>query len=210
MKNKIFFGLAVLVFLAGLIVAIWGFNVDMSYKSYNLVDVKIGKDFDMNDIRKIANDVFGKQDIEIQRAGIYSDNIVIKVNEINDEQKNNLNNKINEKYGLENSVDDITVNYIPSYRIRDIVKPYIIPLIVATALVLIYMAIRFRKIGVAQVISQVIILSVIAEVLFAGVIAITRFPVNRLVMPGAIIIYITILTVLTGMFEKQLSLNSEK
>ena len=210
MKNKIFFGLAVLVFLAGLIVAIWGFNVDMSYKSYNLVDVKIGKDFDMNDIRKIANDVFGKQDIEIQRAGIYSDNIVIKVNEINDEQKNNLNNKINEKYGLENSVDDITVNYIPSYRIRDIVKPYIIPLIVATALVLIYMAIRFRKIGVVQVISQVIILSVIAEVLFAGVIAITRFPVNRLVMPGAIIIYITILTVLTGMFEKQLSLNSEK
>ena len=210
MKNKIFVGLAVVILLAGIIVAIWGFNIDISYKSYNLVDVKIGKDFNIKDIRNITNEVFGKQNVEIQRAGVYSDNIALKVNEITDEQKNNLNSKINEKYGLQNSVDDIQVNYIPSYRLRDIVKPYIIPLVSASVIVLAYMLFKYRKIGFGKVLAQVLGLSIIAELLFAAIIAITRYPVDRLVMPGAIIIYMSILTVLTGIFEKQIHSESEK
>ena len=68
------------------------------------------------------------------------------------------------------------------------------------------MAIRFRKIGIAKVISQAVILTIIAELLYASIIVITRYPVNRLVMPVGVVIYITIITVLTGVFEKQKSL----
>ena len=54
-----------------------------------------------------------------------------------------------------------------------------------------------------------LILTVVAEILYAAVIAITRYPVNRLVMPVGVIIYIAIVTVLTGTFEKQISTEKE-
>lgn len=206
MKNKILIGLAIVILVGIIITVAVGFNVDMCYRDYNLVDIKIGQDFNINDIKTITNEVFQKQNVEIQKAGVYSDNVVIKVNNITDEQKNLINTKINEKLGINNSVDDIKVNYIPSYKLRDIIKPYIIPLIITTVLILAYMAIRFRKIGIAKVISQAVILTIIAELLYASIIVITRYPVNRLVMPVGVVIYITIITVLTGMFEKQKSL----
>ncbi len=206
MKNKILIGLAIVILVGIIITVAVGFNVDMCYRDYNLVDIKIGQDFNINDIKTITNEVFQKQNVEIQKAGVYSDNVVIKVNNITDEQKNSINTKINEKFGINNSVDDIKVNYIPSYKLRDIIKPYIIPLIITTVLILAYMAIRFRKIGIAKVISQAVILTIIAELVYASIIVITRYPVNRLVMPVGVVIYITIITVLTGMFEKQKSL----
>lgn len=210
MKNKILIGLAIVIIVGIIITVAVGFNVDMCYRDYNLVDIKIGKDFNVNDVKNITNEVFQKENVEIQKAGVYSDNVVIKVSNITDEQKNLINTKINEKFGINNSVDDIKVNYIPSYRLRDIVKPYIIPLIITTVLILVYIAIRFRKIGIVKVISQSIILTVIAEILYASIIVITRYPVNRLVMPVGVVIYITIITVLTGMFEKQKSLLENK
>ena len=206
MKNKILIGLAIVILVGIIITVAVGFNVDMCYRDYNLLDIKIGQDFNINDIKTITNEVFQKQNVEIQKAGVYSDNVVIKVNNITDEQKNLINTKINEKFGINNSVDDIKVNYIPSYKLRDIIKPYIIPLIITTVLILAYMAIRFRKIGIAKVISHAVILTIIAELLYASIIVITRYPVNRLVMPVGVVIYITIITVLTGMFEKQKSL----
>ncbi len=210
MKNKVFLGLAIVLAVALIIIAVWGFNVDLSYRSYNLIDIKIGQEFNTNDIEKIASEVFPKQNIEVQKAGVYKDNVVIKVNsKISDEQKNTINTKINEKLGIENNVEDIEINHIPNYRLRDILKSYVGPLAIATIVVLAYMGIRFKEIGVAKVLAQVIGLSVIAEALFMAVIAITRYPVNRLIMPSAILIYMILITVLTGVFEKQKSLQEK-
>lgn len=209
MKNKMFVGLSVIIIIGIIIVAIFGFNVDFCYRNYNLVDVTIGQEFNMSDIKNIAKDVFGKQKIEIQESGVYSDNVAIKVESISDEQKENLVSKINEKYGLEKTAEDIKVTEVPSYRLRDIVKPYIIPVAIATAVILVYMAIRFSKIGAGKVLIQIISLSAIAEALYIAIIAITRYPVNRIVMPVAVVIYMSILTILNGMFEKQLESNKK-
>ena len=204
MKNKILIGLAIVILVGAILVAAVGFNVDASYKGYTLIDINIGQEFNINDIKAITDEVFGKSKVEIQKAGEFNDNVAIKVSEVTDEQKELLNNKINEKYGTENTLKDMKANYIPRFRLIDVVKPYIVPLIASTILILVYMAIRFRKLGVGKVLVQAIALPVIAELLYFALIAITRYPVNRLLMPVAVVIYITILTVLTGMFEKQL------
>lgn len=210
MKNKVVFVGLVIVILAGIITAIaFGFNVDFEYKYHTLIGINIGKDFNISDIKSITDEVFSKQNVKIQKSGVYNDNVAIKVDNVTDEQKELLNTKINEKFGLENSVNDVDVNDIPSFKLRDVAKSYITPLIITTILVLIYMAIRFRKIGVTKIISQTLILSIIAELLYVSIIAITRYPVNRLVMPVGVVIYITILTVLTGMYEKQISTEKE-
>lgn len=206
MKNKIVIVLAFLIVVGMIIVATVGFNVDARYKKYNLVEVKIGQEFNIKDIKAITKDVFPKANVEIQKAGSFNDYALIKVKNINDEQKNSLNTKINEKYGINNSVDDIKVNIIPKLRVRDMVKPYIVPVLIVSVLILIYMGIRFRKIGAKKVLLQTVLLTVIAELLYFTIIAITRYPVNSLVMPISLVIYIIIITVLTGMFEKQKSL----
>lgn len=209
MKNKIFVGLSIVVLIGIIIVAVFGFKVDFAYKNYHLVDIQIGQEFNIKDIEGITNEVFPKQKVEIQKAGVYSDNVVIKVDEISEEQKNALNTKINEKFSIDNGIDDIEVNFIPSYRLRDIVKPYIVPMIIVTAVIFGYMSLRFRKLGIVKVLSQATVLTIIAELLYFAIIAITRYPVNRLVLPISIVIYITILTVLNGMFEKELSIKAK-
>ncbi|MBR2785989.1 MAG: hypothetical protein IKD76_00545 [Clostridia bacterium] len=210
MKNKIFVGLAIIIIIGTIVIATLGFNVDTSYKAYNLVEVKIGQEFNISDIQAIANEVFSNSKVEVEKAGGYNEYAIIRVKNIDDEQKNSLNTKINQKYGTENTTENISVNYIPREKVTDVAKPYVVPVLLAGILVLIYMAIRFRKLGFVKVISQAVVLTGIAEALYFSIIAITRYPVNRLVMPVALVIYITILTVLTGNFEKQNSKELEK
>lgn len=205
MKNKIFIGISAIILIGIIVVAVLKFNVDFCYKRHTLVDINIGKDFNITDIKNITNEVFGKQKVEIQKAGTYSDSVIIKVDDITDEQKELLNNKINEKYEIENSIDSVKVNKISSFRLRDIAKSYVIPVALISIFILIYMALRFKKIGVKKVIIQTVLLTVMAELLYGAILAITRFPINRLVLPVGIIIYIAIITVLTGSFEKELS-----
>lgn len=205
MKNKILAGVAVIILIGIIIIAAVGFNLDTNYKEYKLIEIKIGKEFNISDIESITNEVFSKKKVEIQKVGDFEETVVIKLadSDISDEQKNTLNTKINEKFGIENSVDDITVNVVPKIKVFDLIKPYIVPIAIITVVVLIYMAIRFRKIGVVKVVVQTVGMTVMAELLYFAIIAITRHQINELVMPVALVIYVTILTLLTGMFEKQ-------
>lgn len=204
MKNKIFVISSIVILIGIIIVAILGFNVDFCYKNHNLIDVTIGQDFNISDIKAITDEVFKDKKVEIQKTGSYSDGVVIKVDEVTEEQKQLLNTKINEKYGTDNKVEeDIKVNYIPSFRLRDIVKPYIIPMAIVTVIVLIYMAIRFRKFGAMKVVGEVLVLTILAELLYMAIIAITRYPVNRVVLPVGFTIYIATITALTGIMEKR-------
>lgn len=204
MKNKVFVISSIVIFIGIIIVAILGFNVDFCYKNHNLIDITIGQDFNISDIKAITDEVFKNKKVEIQKTGSYSDGVVIKVDEVTEEQKQLLNTKINEKYGTDNEVEeDIKVNYIPSFRLRDIIKPYIIPMAIATVIVLVYMTIRFRKFGAMKVVGEVLVLTILAELLYMAIIAITRYPINRVVLPVGIIIYIATITVLTGIMEKR-------
>lgn len=203
MKNKIFIGLAIVIVVGIIIAATLGFNIDINYKNYSLIDIEIGQDFNISDVKAITDEVFGKQVVEIQKSGTYNDNLIIKTEGITDDQKNQLATKINEKYGLEKTAEDITVNHISNNRLRDIAKPYIITFALSTIIILAYMAIRFRKLGAGKVALQVIGLIALAALLYISILAITRYPINRLVMPVAMVIYVALITTLTIMFEKE-------
>ncbi|MBR4261346.1 MAG: hypothetical protein IKQ33_05310 [Clostridia bacterium] len=209
MKNKIFIGLSAIILIGIIVVAIFKFNVGYSYKNHMMIDVKIGKEYNVSDIKNITNEVFGKQNVEIQKSGTYSDNVVIKVENVTDEQKELLNTKINEKFGIENSVDDMKVNKISSFRLRDIAKSYIIPVGISMLLILVYMIVRFKKIGIKKVLIQTVLLTVIAELLYVAILGIVRYPINRLVLPVGVVIYLAMITVLTASFEKELAEDKE-
>ena len=209
MKNKIFAIAAGVILVGIIIVAVLGFKVDYSYKQYNLVSVEIGQDIKISDIKKITDEIFPNEKIEIKTSGVYSDTLILNVNEINNEQKEKLSSKINEKYGIETTVDNINVKSVPRYRLRDIAKTFIVPMLIAAAVGLAYLVIRYRKVGIVKVVGQFLILNIFAEALFVSIIAITRFPVNRLVMPAAVAIFFIITTFLSCEFEKQLKSEKE-
>ena len=206
MKNKkIIAVLIALVVLAGIIVAATvGFNFDLKFQKTKKIELYLGKTFEISEIEGIVKEVMPEQEVSIQKVEIYEDSMVIIANNITEEQKNNIINKVNEKYETELSAEDIEVISIPNTRGRDFIKPYISPFAIATAIILVYMSIRYRKLNVVKMLVKTVGILVIAQILLFSVIAITRIPVGRLTIPMIIFVYLTTLYGITNKYEKEL------
>ncbi len=203
MKNKIIYVIMILIIIAGaIVIGTIGLNVDLQYSKSVQIDVYLGKTFENEDIKQIAKEVFGEGKIIVQKVEYYEDMASITIEEKNaeniDEKIKELNTKINEKYELENKVEDsIQVLYIPKVRLSSILKPYLVPMLISSIVVLVYVAIRYRKLGVLRTILTYALSIVGFEALYLSIIAITRFPVNNYVIPVGLLIYVLVITVLT-------------
>lgn len=180
--------------LAGIIViATLGFNVGVRYGENTQININIGKEFDSKDIRNIAKEVFGNQSVIVEYVEIYKDVVQITVKDATDEQIAELNNKINEKYELSNDLsnaDDVLVARNANTRLRDLVMPYILPISISAAIIVIYEVIRFRKLGVWKVLYGAILAIIAPQAVLFSIYAITRIPVNRLTAAISIALYI--------------------
>lgn len=280
MKKKLCI-LSVIIMIIGLIVVIAvGYNVDLKYKVHKSITVPIGEDFNISDISQIADEIFGKNNVSLEKAGVYNDSVIINVADVSDEQIVNLKNKINEKYNIvqkiyisigdDYSVDDIKTianevfskedtnvekskdneKYVsieanlitaqdleslnnkinekynltnktssisasnvikskemPRVRLTDMAKQYLFYTIIATIIVLVYFAIRFRKLGIAKVMLESISTIVFSELLYMAIIAITRASINKIIIIAAFAIYICVLTYLN---KKYIDKNAEE
>ena len=205
-KNKIIYGLALLIIIIGIIVVVTkGFNVGLDYMPSQKIEIYIGKEFELNDIKNIANEVFGNQQVSIKKIELFEDMLSITSKEISEEQKNNFIQKLSEKYDLETEAESIDIVSVPNIKLTDIAKKYIFPIAISFAIILIYIGIRFAKINSFKVILESVLNVGIIELLFASVLAIGRIPVGRFVIPVALAIYVLVIFCLMNKFEKQLS-----
>ena len=277
MKKKLFLITIIITIIGIIVVALKGFNVNFKYRAHKAITVPISTDFNMNDIHAIADEVFGKNKANFEKAGIYNDEVVISVDDVSNEQlinlKNkvnekyninqkitisigkedynvddikaianevfakedtkvekssddakyveiesslitkdeleNLNSKINEKYQLTNEVSSIKVSQvmsvtdIPRVRLVDMAKQYVVYTGISAVLTLVYFAIRFNKLGIAKTVVESIIVTVLAEALYMAIIAITRYPIDKIAIIGAVAIYMLIMIFLNNNFLKQ-------
>lgn len=210
-KQKILSVIIAVIIIAGAIVTgVKGLNYDLRYQETKNIELYIAKDFEIADIKAITDEVMGKSPVIIRKVEVYEDSVSITAKEITDEQKQSIIDKINEKYQTELSADSTQIQTIPHTRGRDIVKPYITPFIISTAIILVYMAIRYRKIGVLRTLLKTIATSVIAQAVLLSIIAITRIPVGRLTIPMIVTVYMLTLVGLTTNFEKKLEMKKEE
>ena len=204
-KKKIaYIVLACIIIIGIIVIAFAGFNVSLKYSPNKQVSVYIGKEFESSDIKNIVKEVIGNNKVIVQKVELYEEIVAITVKDITDEQIEQLNVKINEKYGLENTVkEDIKVTQNSNLRIRDIAKPFIIPVAISLAIILIYAGIRFRKINILEVLGKIIGMNVLGVALFVSIIAIVRIPVNALTIPMCLAIYVVVsLAVFNELEEK--------
>lgn len=182
----------------------------LNYEKNNKVELNLGKQFEVKDIKEITNEIFGNQPVLIQPIEVYKDAVSITTTKITDEQKTNLVTKINEKYGTELKADSTEIINIPNMKIRDLVKPYVTSFAISTVLILVYIAIRYRKLGSIKTMINSLLIIVVGQVVLFSLIAITRIPVGRLTIPMVLIVYVCTLLGITNCLEKKLKLKKEE
>ena len=204
-KSKILIIIMIIVIVAGIIViGTKGFNFDLKYEKSQKIELYLEQEFEIDDIKAITNEVMPGKQVIIQKVEVFEDTISIIAKEITDEEKSSLITKINEKYGTELSADSVEIENIPHTRGRDIIMPYVVPFIIATVIILVYMAVRYHKLGSVKVIAKVIGVNILTQIILMSVIAITRIPFGRLTIPMVLVVYLLTMIGMTTKFEKQL------
>ena len=199
-KSKIISIILVIIFIIAIVLTgIRGLNVDLNYSEGVSILFNLDQQFNTKDIEKLAREIWPDGQIIVQKVEVYDETALIKVSSINDEQLTNLVSKINEKYGLELEQSDFTVQYNSNVQIRDIVKPYIVPMLITTALIVLYYSIRFR--GVKEILDLLIKL-IFAEGILYSIYAIARLPIDVLTMPIGMLVFAGVTIYVTIKHEK--------
>lgn len=205
-KTKIVALVIAIIMIVGLIVTLTaGFNFDLRYQETKKIQLYLEKNFEIADIKQITNETLPNEKVVIQKVEVYEDTVSIIAKEIADEQKTNLINKINEKYELTLEADSTEITTIPHTRGRDIIKPYITPFIIATVIILVYMAVRYYKLGMIKTILKTGLTVLLAQAVLASVMVITRIPIGRITIPLVLAVYVLSLLGMTTCLEKELS-----
>ena len=200
--KKIVYIILICIIIAGIIIIpTIGLNADLIYSKNVEIDVYLGKTFNMNDMENLVNEVFPDEKKIIQQIEVFGDMVAITIPDTRTEEEldtkvEELTAKINEKYELEITSDDVQITHNPKVRLSSVVIPYALWIGISAALILVYVAIRYRKLGVVKTLLTYIISIVAVELLLLSIIAITRYPVNRIIVPLGLAAFVIVVTVL--------------
>ena len=195
--NKIIYIISCLIIIAGIIV--WknkGFNLDFQYSARKQINISNNAGINKDDINQIVSEVLGNTRYSINEAEIFKNSVAITAEDITEDQRNEIVNKFNEKYGK-----DITS--IPFTRVQDAMKPFILPGIVTIAIIIVYFLIRFSKLGFIKILLKTVIIPILSELVLFSIIAITRIPLGQIAVACGVGLYVIVIAILTSVFENQ-------
>lgn len=205
-NTKIIITIIAIIILIGIaITCTIGLNFDLRYRDSKRMELYLEQDFNISDIKQMTDEVMPGKKVIIQKVEVYEDTVSITAENITDEEKQSLIDKVNEKYGTTLASESTEIETIPNTRGRDIVKPYVVPFGIATLIILVYMAIRYRKLGVIKTLLKTIVIAIVAEMVLLSIMAITRIPIGIITIPLVITVYLLTLIGLTTYFEKELA-----
>lgn len=212
-KKIIYCVMAVIIIIGAIVCYRKGFNVDLQYSSKQKMIISNNTVFDKTKVEEIAKEILKNRKVKVQEIGRFSNAVEIVSTQITDEEKSEIVNKINERLGFNISNDNIAIQSIPNTRIRDVLKPYIIPgAIITFIFILVYFTIAYHKIGLKYVLLKSIIMPIAVELLYYAIIAITRVPFGIVTNAIAIGIYVGSIKCIGTLFhqKKELILKKEQ
>lgn len=204
-KNRLVYVIIAIIIVAGVINTYLNkFTFSLAYDSSVRMDVYIGKDYDTEEVRNLVKETVGTNDVIIQKVETFNDMVAITARELSEEQKKDIIDKINEKYETEITLDEVSVTNIPHYDGTDLLNRYVLPMVISAIVILIYIAIRYNKLGIVKMPIRTILWSIIVELLYVSIISLARIPVSFYTIPLGIVIEIIVLIALVNVFEKEL------
>ena len=216
--KKIVYAILICVIIAGIvIIPTIGLRTDIIYSENVEIDLYVGKVAEKKDIESIVKEVFPNERVLVQQIEVFNDmySVTLQDNRTDDELKakvEELNSKVNEKYGVDNKAEEISIIHNPKIRLSSILIPYAVTIGISLIIILVFVGVRYRKLGVIRTLITYILSIGLAELFLLSVIAITRFPVNRLVIPVGLVLFLIVVTILGLKNESKLTkiLNEEK
>lgn len=205
-KNKVLCILICIIIIVG--VVMWknnGFNLELQYSARNQINISNNKGINKTDIEQIVSEVLEDTRYVVQEIETFGNSISIVADNITEEQRNQIVEKFNEKYESDIKTENIEIISIPFTRIKDVIKPFIIPSIITSIIILAYFVIRYRIIGIKQILAKTVIIPIIAELLLYSIIAIARIPFGRIAVACGIGLYAIIIAILTNKFENDIA-----
>lgn len=181
-KKIVLLGLILLIIAGIIVVALKGFNVSLMLEQHESLNIMVGKEIDINEIKNMCNEVFKDKKVVVRSIDLFNDSVNISVQAITDEEKSELINKINEKYGTELVADNLNVNTIANVRIRDLVRPYVKPIVISVVVIIAYLIILFRKMSAFKLLGKIALIILLTEATLASIIAIARIPMSPVIV----------------------------
>ena len=207
--KKLIYAILACIIIAGVVITLTiGLKVDLIYSKNAEIDIYVEKVVNIEEIRAIAKEVFPNEKVMVNQIELFEDMVAITVTDRADEnlkdQIEQLKTKINEKYGSDIETADITIIHNPKVKLSSIIKPYIAPIAISAVIILVYVIVRYRKLGIIKTALSYLLYTGAVQAVFFGVLAISRFPINRFVVPGVLMLYIITITALSFKNEKKL------
>ena len=203
-KKIILLGIILLIIAGIVVVSLKGVKVSLNLQQHEEVTVYIGKPVELKEVKNICKEVFGNKYFIVIDVDTFKDAYSINVESLTNEEKQALLTKINEKFGVNLVETDISIKTLSNIRIRDVVKPYIKPVIISAILMVVYMIIRFRKEKVAKLLGKIFGIIILTEAVIFSIIAIARIPLSALMINLMAVIAIVELCVYIKKLEKKI------
>lgn len=202
-NNKIIYGVIGLIIILGIIISVTiGFKYELKYDENESFDIYIGKEFTINEMQELLKDVFNGKKVVAEYVEEFKDTVCITTTNITEEEKASFVQKINEKYELEYTVDNINVISNSQVKLIDMLKQSILPILWCSTIITAYFMIVYRKEGIVKVFVTSILTIVISQALLFSIIAIVRFHIGRFTLLLIIAAYIISIASLICKFEK--------
>ncbi len=207
-RKIVIFGVILLIIAGIIVVALKGFNVSLMFGKHEAIELKIGKEVDLNVVKEICREVFEKKEFVAKELEVFGDSVQINVKTITDEEKSKLVNQINDKFETSKTVEDLNINSISNKRMRDVIRPYLASIAISFVVIFIYIFIRFRKINAVKIILEFIKNSILIEAILLSIIAVTRLEVTDLLINLLVIVPIAQLVYVIAIGEKKLEIEN--
>ena len=195
--------IAIIIIAGAIVIGVKGFNIELIYTNRQEIVITNNTGLNLNEIKEIAESVLENKKVKVQKNQKFENSAIIISKEISEEEKENIVNKVNEKYSADISKDDVNIINVANTRIRDILKPYILPGIITFVIILLYFLIVYNKIGIKKVLLTGIFTPIIVELLYYSIIGITRIPFGRITNSIAIGLYIASIGAITVLFQNE-------
>lgn len=209
-KKIICFIIAVIIIAGIIICKTKGFNISLTYSARQQINLSSSNEIDEKKVAEISKSILTDRRVKVKKLERFGNAVQIIAETISEEEKQSLISKINEECGTNISNDDTKIVQVPNTRIRDVIKPYIIPSAITFLAVLLYFIIMYHKIGLIKILLNGILVPILAELLYYSLIAITRIQFGIVTNSIAVGIYVITIGILTIRFQKEKNENKEK
>ena len=207
MRNKVIIAVLVLVVIAGVVMAtVFGFNKSFEYGYTNKIFIKFTENFEIADVEEMVKEVFQDAKYKVEYMDEFEDGVIVTTNTASDEQISTFEDKLIEKYEkfTDKNSGFMEVIHVPPVRTIDLVKVFVKPVIIVTAIVVIFLAIVFRKLGFVKAVCLPIALILGINAIYVSLIAIFRIPVSDYIVSLTMFVYVLSLIVATA-YTKRLA-----